>query len=187
MAGVEVLRLSHRVVRDKRITTHLALTARAFLAKGMYYSGDRDRKLESSIEKVVDEWGGSFFISHVESPKALVKEKKKAALVIHLTMYGLPLKEVIDKLRGKPLLVVVGGEKVERFYYEEAHYNVSITNQPISEVSALAVFLHELFEGKELSYKFKGKKEVIPSERNKIVRQAGLSDNSALFNKKGYG
>ena len=47
-----ILRLNHRIFRDKRITTHVALTARAFLADKIYYSGEKDSNLEQSITKV---------------------------------------------------------------------------------------------------------------------------------------
>ena len=48
------------------------------------------------------------------------------------------------------LLVVVGAEKVPWDVYEQAEYNVGVTNQPHSEVASLAVFLDRLFEGEEL-------------------------------------
>ncbi|NIS35916.1 MAG: tRNA (cytidine(56)-2'-O)-methyltransferase, partial [Actinobacteria bacterium] len=40
-----------------------------------------------------------------------------------------------------PLLVVVGAAKVSFDVYEAADWNVAVTNQPHSEVAALAVFL----------------------------------------------
>ena len=39
---VSVLRLGHRVDRDKRMTSHLGLTARAFGADEVILSGDDD-------------------------------------------------------------------------------------------------------------------------------------------------
>jgi len=67
-------------------------------------------------------------------------------------------------------LIIVGSERVEPEFYELADYNVGITNQPISEVSALAVFLHEYFEGKELDFKFENAKIIFnPSKRGKVV------------------
>ncbi|MEM4707281.1 MAG: hypothetical protein QXL47_01590, partial [Candidatus Anstonellales archaeon] len=56
-----VFRLGHRLPRDERISTHVALVARAFGADGMYYSGQEDKGLEESIRKICEKWGGKFF------------------------------------------------------------------------------------------------------------------------------
>ena len=59
---IEVLRLSHRIGRDPRLSTHLALTARAFLANKIFYSGDKDSKLEETVNGVTEQFGGDFKI-----------------------------------------------------------------------------------------------------------------------------
>jgi len=173
MTEVWVLRLFHRVSRDKRVSSHLALVARAFGARGMYYCGQRDPLIEETIEKVNSQWGGDFKIIYVDSYIKLIKKwKKEDGEVIHLTMYGIPVDKVIKTIREsrKKKLVIVGGEKVPGIVYELANWNISITNQPHSEVAALAVFLHEFFEGKELYFEFKGAKlRIIPQERGKKV------------------
>ena len=70
-------------------------------------------------------------------------------------------------------LVVVGGAKVPGEVYGMVDWNVAVTSQPHSEVSALAVFLHELFEGSELDASFKGAKlRVRPQARGKLVEEA---------------
>jgi len=61
---VYVLRLGHRPERDKRISTHVALTARALGAKGIYFSSF-DEKVFESVRDVVSRWGGDFFIEEV--------------------------------------------------------------------------------------------------------------------------
>ena len=77
--------------------------------------------------------------------------KKQGGTVVHLTMYGLPMKEVIGEIREKEeLLIVIGAEKVPGEIYGLADYNVSVTSQPHSEVSGIAVFLDHLFGGAEL-------------------------------------
>jgi tRNA (cytidine56-2'-O)-methyltransferase len=89
-------------------------------------------------------------------------------------MYGLPLKEVIPEIRGDPSdkLVVVGGVKVPGEVYGLADWNVAVTSQPHSEVSALAVFLHELMEGRELDAVFEGARlRVVPQERGKRLEE----------------
>ena len=81
-----VLRLSHRKKRDIRITTHVALVARAFGASGMYYSGDYDASLEQSIKKVTMMWGGNFQLLYVKDPVKLVKSWLDKGSVIHLSL-----------------------------------------------------------------------------------------------------
>jgi len=95
--------------------------------------------------------------------------------IVHLTMYGRPLQDVIPEIpRDEKLLVVVGSEKVPAEVYDLAHFNVGVTNQPHSEVSALALFLDRLFEGRELAYEDRGgSMEVVPTARGKVVREVG--------------
>ncbi|MCW1309589.1 MAG: tRNA (cytidine(56)-2'-O)-methyltransferase, partial [Candidatus Nanoarchaeia archaeon] len=57
---IVVLRLGHRIKRDKRISTHVALVARAFCANEIVFSGDEDRELICSVKKIVSEWGDEF-------------------------------------------------------------------------------------------------------------------------------
>lgn len=167
---IEILRLSHRPVRDARMTTHIGLTSRAFLASKMWYSGVRDRDMESSVFKVAEQFGGNFEISYVQDPIELVNQKRKEGFtIIHLTMYGKDFKENLSKVKNKNILIVIGGEKVEPEFYHESDYNLSVTNQPISELSALAVFLHEFLNGMELNDNFSGKLKVIGQERGKKV------------------
>jgi tRNA (cytidine56-2'-O)-methyltransferase len=152
MRKVCILRLGHRPFRDKRVTTHVGLAARAFGADGMYLAAE-DPGLTGSIRDVVARWGGEFFVRDGVSWKACVRAwKEQGGTVIHLTMYGLPLTEVIGEIRGKEkLLIVIGAEKVPGEIYGLADYNVSVTSQPHSEVSGTAVFLDHLFEGTELN------------------------------------
>ncbi|MEE8168629.1 MAG: tRNA (cytidine(56)-2'-O)-methyltransferase [Candidatus Hydrothermarchaeales archaeon] len=163
---VVILRLGHRLLRDKRTTTHVALVARAFGAQGMVMNVD-DERIRRSIKKVTKRWGGEFFVEVTKDWRDYVKNWK--GKVAHLTMYGIPVEESVKHIRKEncDFLVVVGSEKVPKSIFDLADYNVSITNQPHSEVAALAVFLDRLFEGKELSRDFKGELTVIPSEREK--------------------
>ena len=139
---IEILRLSHRLRRDPRISTHVALVARAFGANKIYYSGEHDSSLEDSVNKIVKQWGGSFKIEYIKNYLNLIKTHKN---IIHLTMYGLPLKKQISKIKKhKNLLIIIGGEKVTPEIYKLSNYNISVTSQPHSEVAALAVLLDKL-------------------------------------------
>jgi tRNA (cytidine56-2'-O)-methyltransferase len=154
---IEILRLSHRIQRDPRLSTHVALTARAFLASKLYYSGDKDSSLENSLNKVSKQFGGDFKIEHIKDPIKLIKEKRKEKyLIVHLTCYGERFDKKISEIRkNKNILVIVGGEKVPPKIYQLSNLNLSVTNQPHSEVGSLAIFLHGYFQGKEFDAEFK--------------------------------
>jgi len=175
---VVVLRLGHRPERDKRITTHVGLVARAFGASGMLLASE-DVKIKKSLAEVTERWGGSFYVRICENWRAELRRwKSEGGKICHLTMYGINLPEVIEEIRiearRSKLMVVVGAEKVPFEVYELADWNVAVGNQPHSEVAALAVFLDWLFEGKELYKKFEGGElEIIPSARGKkVVRKS---------------
>jgi tRNA (cytidine56-2'-O)-methyltransferase len=167
---ITVLRLGHRPARDKRLSTHLLLAARAFGASDAFYSGTMDPGLEESVAKIVRDWGGDFRVVYEGNWRRVVREWE--GKVVHLTMYGLPVQDAVSEVRAadESLLVVVGGPKVPREMYEMADWNVSVTTQPHSEVSALAVFLHLLLGGSELDVGFPGARlRIVPSARGKDV------------------
>ena len=168
---IVILRLGHRYVRDYRVSTHLALVARAFGADKMLVSSIED-EVKTSIEEVNERWGGNFTIEEVKDWKNAIKEwKARNGLIIHLTMYGINLNDIIGEVRGKDLMIIVGAEKVPRIVYELSDYNIAIGNQPHSEIAALAVFLDRYFEGKELSKEFHGRLRIKPSNKYKVVEK----------------
>ncbi|MEW6062881.1 MAG: tRNA (cytidine(56)-2'-O)-methyltransferase [Nanoarchaeota archaeon] len=167
---INILRLNHRIERDKRLTMHVALAARAFGAHKLYYSGQRDKAFEDSVRNVVKNFGGNFEIEFTENPIKLIESKKKDGFkIVHLTAYGVELSSKIDELRNKDVLAIVGGEKVAPEFYKLSDCNISVTNQPHSEVSALAIFLYEYFNRKKAEFN-KAKKVIVPSERGKVVK-----------------
>ena len=155
MPEVAVLRIGHRPERDQRVTTHVGLAARALGARGMYLAAD-DHGVVTSIEDVADRWGGDFFVENdVKWRRCILDWKAGGGKVAHLTMYGLRMTDVIDEVRTQErVLVVVGAEKVPGEIYGLADYNVSVTTQPHSEISSLALFLDHLYEGKELNREY---------------------------------
>jgi tRNA (cytidine56-2'-O)-methyltransferase len=164
------LRIGHRPTRDKRITTHVGLVARAFGAEEMLLSG-RDSRVEESLEDVAERWGGSFrLLPDVSWKGETVRWKEAGGKVVHLTMYGTNLPDVIDEIREcENILVAVGAEKVPAEMYDLADWNVAVGSQPHSEVAALAVFLDRLFRGRELLEEFEGGLKVVPCPRGKQV------------------
>jgi len=171
---IVVLRLGHRLGRDSRISTHVGLVARAFGADRIIYSGEKDQKMMESVKKITEEWGGPFEVEYEKNWRRVINNFN--GIKIHLTMYGIPVQEKIEDARkksnGKDLMIIVGGEKVPGEVYDMVDYNIAITNQPHSEVAALALFLHEYFEGEELERNFeKPRIRVIPQERGKKIKK----------------
>ena len=107
-------------------------------------------------------------------PRAPIDASLAAETVIHLTMYGEPWRETVESIpRDAPTVVVVGGTKVPGELFRIADHNVSIGNQPHSEVAALAVFLESWIGSIDESIRFAGGEiEVVPSERAKRVRNS---------------
>jgi tRNA (cytidine56-2'-O)-methyltransferase len=166
-----VLRLGHRKERDKRVSTHVALVARAFGASGIVFSGDKDENLIENINKLVERWGGPFHVAYEKNWKKWLSSFN--GVKVHLTMYGVPFQkkmaEIKKKSKKKNICVIVGSEKVPAELYEIADYNLAIGNQPHSEVGALAVFLYEL-TGRKLKENFENAKmKIVPQERGKKV------------------
>ena len=167
---ITVLRLGHRPQRDKRLSTHLILCARALGATKVIYSGDEDPRLEDGIKDIGERWGGDFTIEYESNWRRIVKQWQ--GKIVHLTMYGTPVEDAAPEIsqHETPLLVVVGGPKVPRDMYKNASWNVSVTTQPHSEVSALAVFMYLLQGEAALGHEFPGGSiKITPSERGKSV------------------
>ncbi len=164
---ITVLRIGHRPYRDKRITTHVGLVARAFNADNILID-TKDEKLENNILSVVDRFGGTFKVETGVNWRKILRSWN--GKIIHLTMYGEHIDEMFNKItKGVDLLIIVGSEKVRREIYEIADYNIAVGHQPHSEVAALALFLDRYFKGSELKIGFNGKLRIVGSQKGKIV------------------
>jgi tRNA (cytidine56-2'-O)-methyltransferase len=177
MPKVVVLRWGHRPRRDARLTTHVALTARALGASGLILANIEDEKIKETIEKVTKNWGGPFFFEMGTPWKKAVKDwKAKGGIVVHLTAYGenIQTSDMLQRIKesGKDILVIVGSQKVPREFFSEdfSDFNVAVGNQPHSECASLAVFLDRLFEGEEMKKSFENAKvRIIPQKRGKKI------------------
>jgi tRNA (cytidine56-2'-O)-methyltransferase len=174
---ITVLRWGHRVPRDIRLTTHVALVARALGASGFILSDTVDESIRATVEKVTINWGGDFSFAMGKTWRSIVWTwRAEGGLVVHLTVYGenVQTSDVMNRIKqtAKNVLLLVGSQKVpgEFFSEEVSHFNVSIGNQPHSECAALAVFLDRFFEGKELATEFKNaKRRIFPQKRGKTT------------------
>jgi len=180
LPNVVILRWGHRH-RDQRLTSHVALTARALGASGFVMADITDSKVKETIEKVMEAWGGDFYFEMGQPWKSVVKEwKAKNGVTVHLTAYGenIQTSDVMKRIRitEKDVLVIVGSQKVPAGFFSEkvSDFNVAVGNQPHSECSSLAVFLDRFFEGQELSETaiHNAKKKIVPQARGKQVIKA---------------
>ncbi|MCV0393485.1 MAG: tRNA (cytidine(56)-2'-O)-methyltransferase [Nitrosopumilus sp.] len=169
---IEVVRIGQRLVRDDRVTTHVALVSRAFGAKKIFMT-EVNPEIKDTLEKIKNTWGGDFIVEFIDKWKSIIKKKKeKNFTIIHLSMYGENINDVQEQLRQEEnLLVVVGAEKVPREIYELADYNVGVGSQPHSEISALAILLDRIQKGEQFEKEFPGaKRKIIPTKKGKNVQ-----------------
>lgn len=173
MKEIVVMRLGHRPERDKRITTHVGLVARAFGSKGMLLAS-KDTGIKESLDDVTARWGGTFFLKNDINWKREIKDwKNSGGKVCHLSMYGLNLSDISHEIKtANKLMIVVGAEKVPPEIYELADWNVAVGNQPHSEVAALAVTLDRILDTDPLKHDFSNPKlEIKPMPIGKKVTE----------------
>ncbi|QZA88687.1 tRNA (cytidine(56)-2'-O)-methyltransferase [Salinarchaeum sp. IM2453] len=173
-----VLRLSHRPGRDERMTTHVALTARALGADRVILP-DKASDAAQTATDVTNRFGGPFEIEQTD--ELLGRLRRWDGSIAHLTMYGEPVQsveeDIQESIQEDPLMIVVGAGKVPFEVYEQADWNIGVTNQPHSEIAALAVFLDRLFDGDELDRSWESaEKKVIPKKTGKKVEDV-IDDN----------
>ena len=168
---IEVVRIGQRVVRDDRVTTHVALVSRAFGAEKIFMT-EVNPEIKDTLEKINKTWGGNFMVEFIDKWKSIIKKKKEENFrIVHLSMYGENINDVQEKLREEEnLLIVVGAEKVPREIYELADYNIGVGSQPHSEISALAILLDRIQNGKQFEKVFPdAKRKIIPTKNGKNV------------------
>ena len=169
---IEVVRIGQRLVRDDRVTTHVALVSRGFGAERIYMT-EINPEIKDTIGKINNTWGGNFEVVFIEKWKPIVKKKKDEGFkVVHLSMYGESINDAQEKIREEEnLLIVVGAEKVPREIYELADYNIGVGSQPHSEISALAILLDRIQKGKQFEKEFpNAKRKIIPTKNGKNVQ-----------------
>ncbi|MFL6483167.1 MAG: tRNA (cytidine(56)-2'-O)-methyltransferase [Nitrososphaera sp.] len=172
--NISVLRIGHRLVRDDRVTTHAALVARAFGAEMIYMTGILDESIKDTVASVSERWGGRFKVEIIQDWKKLTKAwKKEGGKVAHLTMYGINIDDIAERVRKESkVLVIIGAEKVPQEAYDIADYNIAIGNQPHSEIAALAIFLDRMFTGVQLKRTFTDANlKIVPSEKGKKMQE----------------
>ncbi|MGC8669687.1 MAG: tRNA (cytidine(56)-2'-O)-methyltransferase [Candidatus Micrarchaeia archaeon] len=137
---------------------NIAETARAFGAMEIAFTGKEDKSIKRHISALNSKWGGKFSVLFIKNYHEFINSKihyKK----VYLTRYGVQINKAIYTLRTyKNLLVIVTSKDVKSSVGKLADFSVSITAQPHSGASALAVFLHMFYEGRELAMHFENAK-----------------------------
>ena len=77
---ITVLRIGHRIARDKRITTHVALVARAFGADNILIDTE-DKKIEETLRSTCNRFGGVFKIETGVDKKKIIKNWKETLFI----------------------------------------------------------------------------------------------------------
>ena len=87
-------------------------------------------------------------------------------------MYGENVNDAQEELQKKDkILIVVGAEKVPREIYELADFNVAVGSQPHSEISALAIVLDRINNGRQFDRDFpNAKRKIVPTKKGKNVQ-----------------
>ncbi|HET7405253.1 MAG TPA: tRNA (cytidine(56)-2'-O)-methyltransferase [Candidatus Bathyarchaeia archaeon] len=175
MGRTIILRIGHRVFRDSRVTTHVCLTARALGAEGVIIADHEDKIVESTIRELTSRFGGPFTVqTGIPWRKAVRDWKARGGRVVHLTAYGLPLPKMIPEIQktGGDVLVVVGSEKMPGEMFKLADWNISVTNQPMSEIAALAIFLDWYKDHGEFDREFSETRlRIVPSRDGKEIQK----------------
>ena len=73
---IEVVRIGQRLVRDDRVTTHVALVSRAFGAERIFMT-EVNPEIKDTLEKINNTWGGRFVVEFIDKWKSIVKRKKE--------------------------------------------------------------------------------------------------------------
>ncbi len=88
-----------------------------------------------------------------------VIERSKNYEKVYLTLGGVAINKIIYRIRTyKNVMLIVTLQGKERSFEQFADFNISITNQPHSTISSIAVFLHMFYSGRELAIRFNNAK-----------------------------
>src|SRR5437660_10903423 len=171
LARIFILRIGHRVFRDSRVTTHVCLTARALGADGVIIADREDKVGEAAIRAVTNRFGGPVEVESGEPWKHAVRDwRAMGGRIVHLTAYGLALPNKLSEIHDADadLLVIVGSEKMPGEIFKLADWHISVTNQPMSEVAALAIFLDWFRQHRECERECsKAQVQSVPSKSGK--------------------
>lgn len=138
----------------------LCLTSRALGASEITFVGKQDTRLVRHLGRLSTKWGGKFRVNYVKNYREVLKQSAKYKKV-YLTRLGEPLQSKNYMLRTYKNIVLVvtpSDGKKENQISRVADFNISVSSQPHCSTAAVAIFLHEYYEGRELAMHFENAK-----------------------------
>ncbi len=149
----------------------LCLTSRALGASEITFTGKKDSRLLRYVNGLNSKWGGTFRVQFAKNYREALKSSAKYAKV-YLTRYGIPLQEKRYSIRTyKNIVLIVTLNDEINAVQELSDFNISVSSQPHCSAAAIAIFLHEFFNGRELAIHFENAKfKVVPKERGTEIK-----------------
>jgi tRNA (cytidine56-2'-O)-methyltransferase len=126
------------------------------------------------MENLNKKWGGRFKVQFAKNYKEALKSASKYAKV-YLTRYGMPLqdKSYVLKTYKNMILIVTSrdGDEMNPMH-KIADFNISVSSQPHCSAAAIAIFLHEFYNGRELAMHFENAQfKLVPHEHDVEIKK----------------
>lgn len=151
----------------------LCLTSRALGASEITFVGKRDSRLARYIDSLNKKWGGRFRVQFARSYKDVLKSMIKYKKV-YLTRYGLPLQDknyLLKTYKNMVLIVTLKDKDQLNPIHKLADFNISVSLQPHCSAAAIAIFLHEFYNGRELAMHFENAKVKLVHEKGILMEK----------------
>lgn len=135
------------------------------------FVGRKDSRLSRYINAVNSKWGGKFKVKFVKSYNEALKSAAKYTKV-YLTRFGEPIQNKRSTLKTyKNILLIVTPHNETSKMHEMSSFNISVSSQPHCSAAAVAIFLHEFYDGRELAMHFENAKlKVVPGARGISIK-----------------
>ncbi len=130
-----------------------------------------EAKLKNAVRHISKKWGGGFSVYFCNNWEKFIKEKRNY-LKIYLTRYGIPITKMRYRISTyKNILLIVSFSESIKKAYDVADFNISISSQPHTCGSSIAIFLHDFYQGRELAMRFENPKyKIVPSQHGILVK-----------------
>jgi tRNA (cytidine56-2'-O)-methyltransferase len=153
----------------------ICMISRAFGASNITFFPSKgsaiEAKLKRSIKQANKKWGGNFSVYFCNNWEKFIKEKRNY-LKIYLTRYGMPIIKMRYRISTyKNILLITSFSESIKAAYDAADFNISISSQPHTCGSSIAIFLHDFYQGRELAMRFENPKyKVVPSQHGVEIK-----------------
>lgn len=143
----------------------IGLASRAFGASSVIFTSRKKSKLVNYFRSISSKWGGKFEVRYEKDWERVIAEKRGYEKV-YLTNSGAPIAKMMYRIRTyKNILLIATLSENMKSLEGKVDYKVSVTTQPHSSVSAIAVFLHVFYSGRELAIRFNNAKYKVVQDK----------------------